>query len=181
MGQPVECLVDTGATISVLTVDTVLQLNLQDVVQPTNKCFISASAHLVHSQGELPQLPINIGGVHCHVNFYIAPKGGYQLLLGMDVLMPRKAALDFNDSTMRLAKRLLMINVFQCKRVPMDIRRVCKSPMNWILRSHTAISPVWENFWRAMPPRRPQELTLEEEQDADDKGNEAEDDDTSLP
>lgn len=105
MGHIVDYLVDIGATILVLTVETVIRLNLQDVVQPTNKCFTSASSHSVHSQGELPQLLIHIGGVLCHVSFYIAPKGGYELL-GMDVLMPRRVALDFNDSTMRMAKRL---------------------------------------------------------------------------
>lgn len=79
MGHPIDCLVHTGPTISVLAVDVVVRMNLQDVVEPTNKCFTSASHHLVHSQGELPQLPVNVGGVTCLLNFYIAPQGGYEM------------------------------------------------------------------------------------------------------
>lgn len=106
LGHGIDCLVDMGATISVLTVAAVVWMNLQDAVQPTNKCFTSASSHSVHSQGELPQLLVVIGGIECKVNFYIAPHGGYEMLLGMDVLMPRRAVLDLHEKTMRLARKL---------------------------------------------------------------------------
>lgn len=148
MGHSIDCLIDTGAMISVLTVDAVIHINLQDAVQPTNKCFTSASSHSMHSQGELPQLPVDIGGVTCLVNFYVAPQGGYEMLLGMDVLMPRKACIDLGDKTLRLAKKPPEPgdDYVVCKKVPIDVRRACKSPMNYFRQCQIRASPEWIGF-----------------------------------
>lgn len=131
-GHNIDCLIDTGATIFVLTVEAVLRMDLQDAVQPTNKC-LSVSAHSVHSQGELPQLPVVIRGIECRVNFYIGPQGGYELLLGMDVLMARRAVIDLHDKTLRLAREIPVPgdDYVSCKKIPMEVRIAEKAPLHF--------------------------------------------------
>lgn len=59
--------------------------------------------------------------------------------------MPRKAVIDLGDSTLKLAWKILAKgdDYFACKKVPLEVRRAGKSPVNFFRRCELVESEEW--------------------------------------
>lgn len=102
-GRPTTGIVDTGASASILTKQVIAKYGLLSEVQaaPTTSIDVADGAK-VPVLGQLRNVPIGIGGHILKVDVLVTEALSYDLLLGMDYLVPLEAVLD-------LASRKLLL------------------------------------------------------------------------
>lgn len=92
--KPVEAVVDTGASHSIVAYHTVQRLKLGELIKPTKKAFLTAGGERTFLVGEIEALPMKVGGEILPVNCMIVSKACFALLVGLDVLKPHGAVID---------------------------------------------------------------------------------------
>lgn len=85
-GQEMACILDTGATFSIITVDTVAILDLTDRLIPYSGGYITASGDLATPLGRLKNIQVSAGVVDYQHDFVVTEARSYNVLLGMDFL-----------------------------------------------------------------------------------------------
>lgn len=81
------------------------------------------------------------------VNFYIALVGGYEILLGMDVMVPRRVGLDFNENTFRMSKEQVPGDDYlQCKKIPMRVEKQARKKLSFVKHCWLSEEPDWVGF-----------------------------------
>lgn len=74
------------------------KLRLKSLVRPSQKAFITAGGELSFPVGEIPALPLTIGGCTIRVSCMVLNKACFNILLGLDVMKPARAVVDlFQD------------------------------------------------------------------------------------
>jgi len=89
----VESLVDTGASMSVLTAAVVRELGIMHLMTG-NESYKTASGVITRALGRVDEIQVKVGGIQCAMTFMIVDTDGYNVLLGLDFLMKIGAVLD---------------------------------------------------------------------------------------
>lgn len=91
--------VDTGASHSIISFNTLCKLKLKSLMRPSKKAFITTGGELTFPVGEIAALPLTIGEVTVKVNCMVVSKACFSVLLGLDVMKPMGAVVDlYHDS-----------------------------------------------------------------------------------
>jgi hypothetical protein len=89
----VECLVDTGASMSVMAVVVVRELGMMHLVTGTETYKIALGI-ITQALGRIDEVPVKVGGVQCAMTFMVVDTDSYDVLLGLDFLMKIGAVVD---------------------------------------------------------------------------------------
>lgn len=82
LGKVFECIIDTGASDTVLSHAVVRRLGLMDQLVPSSINFLSAAGKTERPMGMLPDLPITIGSLCLHIDCMITKANNYNVLVG---------------------------------------------------------------------------------------------------
>jgi hypothetical protein len=99
-GRPTECVVDTGATTTAITVDCCRRNGMTDLIQSDHKAaYLNADGRLAAGKGKVPNTIFGLGGFETLVNPTVTNALNYDVLIGTDVLKRAKAIIDFGRET----------------------------------------------------------------------------------
>jgi predicted aspartyl protease len=89
----VEGLVDTGASMSVMTAAVVRELGMLHLVTGL-EIYKIASGVVTQALGRIDEVLVKVGGVQCAMTFMVMDMDNYNVLLGLDFLMKIGAIMD---------------------------------------------------------------------------------------
>jgi hypothetical protein len=160
-GKPLTAVVDTGASIPIMTKSAVERLGYQ-IERPSNAVIVTANNQDVPILGEIDDITIHIGEASFSSTFMIIPDGDYDILLSLRLLQKMKAKIDTNNSTMEFTCKGRTYEVdLNCHR-PSTIRRHEVNNAGWRLSTEEQRKSVdsWQAFARN-PPAFPKEIRHE--------------------
>ena len=100
---PVRAIVDTGSSISLISMTTVRKLGLLDCVdQHTSIEFFNAGGQKMVPHGALNDLPITMGPITQRHTFVVVDVDAYDVVLGIDFLGPLQVKIDMHDKALRV-------------------------------------------------------------------------------
>ena len=99
-GEPLTAIVDTGASRSAITTETLRMLGLLQHVEPIQSFYFNADGRKAQSLGTIRQVPVLLGSLHTNVTFRVTEALTYAVLLGMDFLKAAGAILDLRADSM---------------------------------------------------------------------------------
>lgn len=107
-GKKARCLVDTGAQISIASLDFLRKTNLKI------SSLKSADIHEIVGVGNehhrvlgILEIPISISGIKIHYKFYILEQLRHAVILGMDFLEHHKVQIDLDTKTVYIQEKLV--------------------------------------------------------------------------
>ncbi len=89
----VECLVDTGASMSVMAAAVVRELGMMHLVTGT-ETYKTTSGIITQALGRIEEMTVKARGVQCVMTFMVVDTDSYDVLLGLDFLMKVEAVVD---------------------------------------------------------------------------------------
>ena len=92
--------IDSGACHSVVTLNTLRRLGLQDEIEPTDAVFLNANGARSQAFGVIRDLPITLKGCTFPLDMIVTTAHSYSLLLGSDWLTPLGATLCFKTKSL---------------------------------------------------------------------------------
>ena len=93
--MPFTGIVDSGASNSVVTLNTLRQLGLQDEVEPTSVVFLNANGARSNVHGVIRNLGVILDNLSYSLDMFVSNAHNYSLLLGSDWLLPVGATICF--------------------------------------------------------------------------------------
>ena len=78
--QSVRGILDSGATLSIMTEKTTQRLGLASNIKPSNATFVTANGEKVMATGVLPQTPVRVGGEFFPVDFQVTGATTFDML-----------------------------------------------------------------------------------------------------
>ena len=116
-GRPMTAVVDTGASVPIMTKDAVERLGYQ-IERPSSAVVVTANNEDVPVLGEIDDIAFRIGDATYSSTFMIIPDGDYDILLSFGLLQKMHAVIDTNNHTMR----------FTCKGKTYEVDLNCNRP-----------------------------------------------------
>jgi hypothetical protein len=113
-GREVDCVVDTGASTSAITLDCLRRLKLDTLIDTTRPSYLNADGRVATGQGKVPHLVLGLGDFETVINPTVTKALNYNMLIGNDVLTRARAIIDYNQGK-------LMIHVDPTSTQEMDI------------------------------------------------------------
>lgn len=101
LGQRPECIVDTGASDTVLSHSVVCRLGLMDKLVPSHTNFLTAAGKIEKPMGMLPSLPVTIGSLTLQIDCMVTKANNYNVLIGNDWLSMAGADILLSSSMLR--------------------------------------------------------------------------------
>jgi hypothetical protein len=86
-------LVDTGASMSVMAATVVREMGMMYLVVGSES-YKMALGVVIQALGQIDEVPVSVGGVHCTMTFMVVDTDSYDVLLGLDFLMKIRAVVD---------------------------------------------------------------------------------------
>ena len=102
LGKVFECIVDTGASDTVLSHSVVRKLGLMDRLVPSSISFLTAAGKTENPMGMLPNLPVVMGSLCLHIDCMVTRANNYNVLVGNDWLRIAEADLLLSSSILRV-------------------------------------------------------------------------------
>ena len=90
---PVNLLIDTGASISLVNTRLIDQLNAMNEVVPTSSLIAGLGNKIIPVRGEI-KLPINFGNMQISHTYVVCDNLEYEYLLGVDLLRKFEIKID---------------------------------------------------------------------------------------
>lgn len=95
-GREVDCVIDTGASTSAVTLDCLRRLGLDDLIQPANANYLNADGRISSGHGKVPNLVLSLGDLETLITPTVTNALNYNMLIGNDVLTRAKAVIDYS-------------------------------------------------------------------------------------
>ncbi len=117
----VEGLVDTGASMSVMAAAVVREMGMMHLVVGF-ETYKTTSGVVTQALGQIDEVSVGVGGVHCAMTFMVVDTDSYDVLLGLDFLMKIGAIVDVERGLIQVRKGpganvevlpLTMVNLLQ--------------------------------------------------------------------
>jgi hypothetical protein len=89
----VEGLVDTGASMSIMAAAVVREMGMMHLVVGS-ETYKTTSGVVTQALGQIDEVSVGVGGVHCTMTFMVVDTDSYDVLLGLDFLMKIGAIVD---------------------------------------------------------------------------------------
>jgi hypothetical protein len=99
-GREVECVIDTGASTSAITLDCLRRLNLDSLIDGTKTSYLNADGRITTAKGKVPNLVLSMGEFETLINPTVTSALNYNVLIGNDVLTRARAVIDYNQGKM---------------------------------------------------------------------------------
>lgn len=99
-GREVDCVVDTGASTSAITLDCLRRLNLDSLIDTTKTSYLNADGRITAGKGKVPNLVLSMGEFETLINPTVTSALNYNVLIGNDVLTRARAVIDYNQGKM---------------------------------------------------------------------------------
>ena len=99
-GREVECVIDTGASTSAITLDCLRRLNLDSLIDATKTSYLNADGRITAGKGKVPNLVLSMGEFETLINPTVTSALNYNVLIGNDVLTRARAVIDYNQGKM---------------------------------------------------------------------------------
>ena len=115
LGKVFDCIVDTGASDTVLSHSVVRRLGLMDKMVPSHTSFLTAAGKTEKPMGLLLNLPITICSLTLHVDCMVTKANNYNVLIGNDWLRMAGADILFSSSLLRTR-----LAPYQYEDIPID-------------------------------------------------------------
>jgi hypothetical protein len=96
-GKEVDCVVDTGASTSAITLDCLRRLNLDTLIDATRPSYLNADGRIATGQGKVPNLVLSLGDFETVINPTVTKALNYNMLIGNDVLTRARAIIDYSQ------------------------------------------------------------------------------------
>jgi hypothetical protein len=97
----VHAILDTGASKSAITKDTLRRLGLLSKIEPTFSHYYNADGRRTQSLGKISNLVVTLGRLNTKLCFSVTDALSYDVLLGMDFLKHSGAILDLRSDNIR--------------------------------------------------------------------------------
>lgn len=95
-GQPLEAVIDTGASTSAVTLDCLRRSELDHLVMTDMGCsYVNADGRLTDGKGKVPSIPLGLGEFTTLVAPTVTEALNYDMLIGNDVLSRAHAVIDY--------------------------------------------------------------------------------------
>ncbi|KXZ42390.1 hypothetical protein GPECTOR_153g63 [Gonium pectorale] len=96
---PVHAVVNSGASHSVVTRDTLRRLDLLGAVEESNiPTFLNADGNRGRAAGRIRGLQVSTGDMTTLLDPYVSNALNYQILLGTDFLYPIRASISYGSN-----------------------------------------------------------------------------------
>ena len=115
LGKGFECIVDTGASDTVLSHSVVRRLGVMDRLVPSNVSFLTAAGKTEKPMGMLPNLPVTMGSLTLHIDCMVTKANNYNVLVGNDWLRMAGADLMLSSNVLRVR-----LGPDQYEEIPID-------------------------------------------------------------
>ena len=99
--ETLTAIVDTGASKSAITRDTLRRLGLPKYIEPYQSFYFNADGRKTPSLGRIRDVPVTLGRLTTKVSFSVTDAMTYDVLLGMDFLKAGGAILDLREDNIR--------------------------------------------------------------------------------
>jgi hypothetical protein len=99
----IEGLVDTGASMLIMAATVVREMGMMHSVVDSES-FKTASRVVTQALGQIDEVVVNVGGVHCTMTFMVVDTDSYDVLLGLDFLMKIGAVVDVERGLIQIRK-----------------------------------------------------------------------------
>ena len=107
-GKKTRCLVDTGAQISIASLEFLKKTNIKvSALKPADIHEIIGVGNEHHKVLGILEIPITISNAKIHFNFYILETLRHSVLLGMDFLEHHKVQIDLDSKTVHIQEKLV--------------------------------------------------------------------------
>ncbi|KXZ41214.1 hypothetical protein GPECTOR_645g759 [Gonium pectorale] len=93
---PIPAVVDSGASNSVVTRNTLRKLDLVDAIEGTGVSFLNADGNRARAAGHVRELLISTGDMAITLDAFVSNATNYGILLGTDFLLPIRANLCYS-------------------------------------------------------------------------------------
>jgi len=97
-----ECVVDSGASTSAITLDCLRRMGLTDLLSPSKSSYLNADGRLTAAKGKVPNLILSLGDLATRFSPTVTTALNYDVLIGNDVLTRIDAILDYGKSTLTI-------------------------------------------------------------------------------
>jgi predicted aspartyl protease len=178
----IDGLVDTGASMSVMAAAVVRELGLMHLVSGS-ETYKTASGAITQALGRISEIPIKVGEVKCKMAFMVVDTDGYDILLGLDLLIKIGAVVDVEQGLIQVRKGpgtdvevlpLAMVNLIQkSDLVNGDSNKVCA-------RRETPREPEWMNGTPDLSQESSDRRIVELESESDSNSDEDTDDENQT-
>lgn len=101
-GKDVDCVIDTGASTSAITLDCLRRLNLDSLIDSTRTTYLNADGRITAGKGKVPNLVLSLGEFETVINPTVTTALNYNVLIGNDVLTRARAVIDYNQGKMMI-------------------------------------------------------------------------------
>ena len=85
-GEAFDCIIDTGASDTVLSHTVVRKLGMMDKMAPSNSTFMTVAGKTERPMGMMWHIPITMGSLTVDTDAMVTSANSYQVLLGNDRL-----------------------------------------------------------------------------------------------
>ncbi len=85
-GRAFDCIIDTGASDTVLSHTVVRKLNMMDKMAPSNSTFLTAAGKSERPMGMMWRIPITMGSLTLETDAMVTGANSYNVLIGNDWL-----------------------------------------------------------------------------------------------
>lgn len=101
-GRAFDCIIDTGASDTVLSHSVVRRLGMLDKLEPTYRNYMTASGKAERPAGLLYRVPITMGSLTIEVDTMVTDANSYNILIGNDWLQMAYADILLSNGIIRL-------------------------------------------------------------------------------
>jgi predicted aspartyl protease len=100
--MPIRAIVDTGSSLSLISLATARKLGLLDCVDRSSLEFYNAGGQKMVPKGVLNDLPLTMGPITQRHSFLVVDVDAYEVVLGIDFLGPLKVKIDMQERALRV-------------------------------------------------------------------------------
>ena len=133
-GSPCNILLDTGATISLVSTRIVYLLGLEREIRPTRQLIAGLAKTIIPMRGEI-DLPIQIGKSGITHTFVVSDNIDNEFLMGMDLMKYLRISIDIPNKTISLSNEKVP---FSNKPLPISNRMKLRCNKTIVIPAKTA-------------------------------------------
>lgn len=101
-GQLIECVLDTGASTTAITMDCLRRMGFTDRIRPQKSSYLNADGRVTASKGRVTDLIWGVGDFQTLVHPTVTAALNYDMLIGTDVLKRANAVIDFGRDVLQV-------------------------------------------------------------------------------
>ena len=101
-GRTFDCIIDTGASDTVLSHTVVRKLNMMDKMAPSNSTFLTAAGKTERPMGMMWRIPVTMGSLTLETDAMVTRANSYNVLIGNDWLQMAGADILLSAGVIRL-------------------------------------------------------------------------------